>query len=81
MSTMSVSFSDGQKNLAGGLNRMRDKLDRIANVAIESDAESGDGLLDFAAGLEDFDSIPELPDEAISGPIAESLGDFESALS
>lgn len=80
MSTMSVSFSEGQKNLSGGLNRMRDKLDRIANVAIESDAEDGGAFGDFSAGLEDFDSLPEVPDQSLSGDTATSLGEFESAL-
>jgi hypothetical protein len=78
-SNMSISFNPNQKDLTGGLNRMREKLDRIASVAIESDAESEGGFDDFSAALEDTSPLPGATGELLSGDAAQQLADFEAA--
>tara|TARA_B100000029_G_scaffold489826_1_gene548012 strand:- start:602 stop:877 length:276 start_codon:yes stop_codon:yes gene_type:complete len=73
---LNVAFGD-KASLTGNLNRLRDKVDRIASLSIESSEEDVDAFLDFTTALDDFDPIEAADEELLSGEASSQLAEFE----
>lgn len=74
---LNVAFSKDQKNLTEALSRLRDKVDRVTSVAVESDAEEVDAFDDFSAALGDTSPLPPVDDPALEGDAFDALAAFE----